>query len=728
MIPQHSRVIATRERAPFTRRTLWNVIFISLVLAFIALNHKSPNYSDYFANEQGVKVAAIDKSVETQQTLLAAQNALQAKITAIETKQTGEREALEAKIAYLEGKLAEATTPSSLRTNEGAQISPQTPLNDCLYHVNHVRGITLFSQNDEDGALLQTLNCIGGHGTKEYFEFGSENGNEVNTRVLRELYGWHGHLLDGRNENPDIPLHKEFFTPSNIISLMQKYNVSKELDVLSVDCDIDDFYVTREIFLGGYRPRVVINEFNINFGWEWSVAVQPKPVGEESNPAYFWKGDCYYGASAKAFISLMKAFGYSPVFANTVNLIFVRIDKARELGLALPSPEIFPGPLVRALHPDCPNKTWKIVGSVDIENAVNPSISHVDFANGMDEIVLDCKTFINKKTTVSSVIPLNRQVNWRIFTEIAKAKSGTEEKAKAASIVASQSATVTHKKAESDSKSSAYDSYLELRKILFQCDGDHEEPVQYWTYYFDCNDKRLLPSEMGSMLSKGKSMSNSMSKVRFKGTDVEFAGQTIDFLVAELFFLHPTPQYQGRYLEIGGYFGLEFSNSLFFDQYLGWDGWLFEPTSCYSEMVTNRPRAASFKQGLCKERVENMSFNGFGKCSASNAPCMPLTDMDGWEEGFDFASIDVEGAEMNVLEAIDFTKVKIKVLVVEWVNANRDTREEYLKKFGYVKVARFMWQGWGNADEIYYRPDLISFHIFDSSVPKEAVSFGQQKM
>jgi hypothetical protein len=73
---------------------------------------------------------------------------------------------------------------------------------------------------------------MGGHGSKEHFEFDSESGVEVNTRILRDLYGWTAHLLDGSLENPDIPLHKDFFTPSNIVSLLQKYEVSKHLDVL----------------------------------------------------------------------------------------------------------------------------------------------------------------------------------------------------------------------------------------------------------------------------------------------------------------------------------------------------------------------------------------------------------------------------------------------------------------------------------------------------------------
>ncbi|KAL3784924.1 hypothetical protein ACHAWO_001211 [Cyclotella atomus] len=269
--------------------------------------------------------------------------------TVPESKYNDEKKLLDAKIASLEAKLAELRAAPS---HNGA-------INDCLLHVNNVR-----------------------HGTKEFFEFGANTGVEVNTRVLRELYGWRGHLMDGGYENPSISLHKEFFTPTNIVDLLKKYDVSKELDVLSVDCDIDDFYVTREILVGGYRPRVLINEYNVNFGHEWSVAVKPKPA---------------------------KAFGYAPVFANPVNLIFVRIDKAEELGLALPSPDIF-GSIARALHPDCSGKTWKKIDDQVISKSVDPSISHVEFANGMDEIVLDSITYSSQKTQKD-------YLQWRVFRE-----------------------------------------------------------------------------------------------------------------------------------------------------------------------------------------------------------------------------------------------------------------------------------------------------------------------
>ncbi|EJK61162.1 hypothetical protein THAOC_18395 [Thalassiosira oceanica] len=271
--------------------------------------------------------------------------------------------------------------------------------NDCLSRVGTVQGIKLYSQNDEDGALLQTLRCMGGHGTKEYFEFGSETGMEVNTRVLRDLYGWRGHLLDGGNENPEINLHQEWFTPTNIVSLLEKYGASKHLDVLSVDTDYDDLYITREILLAGYRPRVLINEYNVNFGSQWSVSTIAKPMGKEEEVR--WRNDCYFGASAMALINLNKAFGYTPVFSNHVNLIFVNVDLAQELDLALPSVENFPGPKPLKLHGGCSHRTWKRIDAHSVRRATNTTMSHAEFADSLPDVALTHEDF----------------GDWRIFQE-----------------------------------------------------------------------------------------------------------------------------------------------------------------------------------------------------------------------------------------------------------------------------------------------------------------------
>ena len=246
---------------------------------------------------------------------------------------------------------------------------------------------------------------MGGHGTKEYFEFGSESGIEVNTRILRELYDWHGHLLDGGYEDPSISLHKEYFTPSNIVALLQKYKVNKNLDVLSIDTDYDDLWIMREILVNGYKPRILITEYNCNFGHEWAVSTVTKPIGKEED--IHWSGDCYFGASASAFIKLARVFGYTPVWSNTVNLIWIQIDQAIELNMMIPSVESFPGPYTRLLHPDCNGKIWKSIDNSNIAKATDSSISHEAFASGFADIKMIGKTYQNQ----------HGGKQWRVFKE-----------------------------------------------------------------------------------------------------------------------------------------------------------------------------------------------------------------------------------------------------------------------------------------------------------------------
>ena len=131
---------------------------------------------------------------------------------------------------------------------------------------------------------------------------------------LREVRGWKGLLMDGGYEDPTINLHKEIITPSNIVSLFSKYSVPRKFDLLSIDTDqasslemlrklcIPSWHIQRhpsqrhpsqrqqshhpqlDLFLmdsilrAGYRPRVLIVEFNRNFAWDDAYSVWvPKP-------------------------------------------------------------------------------------------------------------------------------------------------------------------------------------------------------------------------------------------------------------------------------------------------------------------------------------------------------------------------------------------------------------------------------------------------------------------
>ena len=105
-------------------------------------------------------------------------------------------------------------------------------------------GAKIYSQNNEDGITLRILEILEEHKipiNKFFFEFGGEDGKECNTRILRNE--WKGIILDGGNQNPSINLFREIVTWENIWDILKKYNIPKNLGILSIDIDYNDAYL-----------------------------------------------------------------------------------------------------------------------------------------------------------------------------------------------------------------------------------------------------------------------------------------------------------------------------------------------------------------------------------------------------------------------------------------------------------------------------------------------------
>lgn len=177
----------------------------------------------------------------------------------------------------------------------------------------------IYSQNGEDGITLYLKKKLLNDDSKEYFyvEFGVENGNECNTRILRDLPNWSGLLMDGSNENESINLRKEFITKENIVSLFQKYNVPKNINILSIDVDYNDFYILNEI-LKNYTCDIIICEYNSHH-----KPNEDKVVIYSSDT--MWDGTRYFGASLLALKNLCNKFDYDLFYCDKmgVNAFFV---------------------------------------------------------------------------------------------------------------------------------------------------------------------------------------------------------------------------------------------------------------------------------------------------------------------------------------------------------------------------------------------------------------------
>ena len=184
----------------------------------------------------------------------------------------------------------------------------------------------------------------------------------------------------------------------------------------------------------------------------------------------------------------------------------------------------------------------------------------------------------------------------------------------------------------------------------------------------------------------------------------------------------------GFFVECGAADGLAFSNSLFFELTHNWTGLLIEANpSEYGSLLqlnrkayvlnaclspTRRPGRMQFKEagvlGGLVDKLESShkEFIKENEPRADQRPsvlvnCFPLNDVLTaiGVRHVDYFSLDVEGAELDILETVDWTRLNIDVISVEYrvyggskigVDANATlTKLERLRKF-FAATGRFV--------------------------------------
>lgn len=181
--------------------------------------------------------------------------------------------------------------------------------------------MTDYSQSGESPMLWNIFEKIGTR-SKFAVEFGASDGYWLsNIRMFLEN-GWNGLQMEGIAE-PQNNVKNEFITKENINSLFEKYEVPKNLDLLSIDIDGNDYWIWEII---NYNPAVVIIEYNCNFHKDVSVAL-------EHDVNHRFDGSHAYAASFRAYDNLARQKGYY-FYAETAytNLIFVREEYREVLG------------------------------------------------------------------------------------------------------------------------------------------------------------------------------------------------------------------------------------------------------------------------------------------------------------------------------------------------------------------------------------------------------------
>ena len=201
-------------------------------------------------------------------------------------------------------------------------------------------GAQYWSQNYEDGMIAEIFRRIGAT-SKTFLEIGVGDGSENNTTVLLSA-GWKGTWIEGDpqcctaiqaslREMPDtaprLRLENSFVSPDNIGGLLAKLGIPEEIDLFSLDIDLNTYHIWAA--LTAFRPRVVVVEYNAAFppGQSW---IHPY----RSDGA--WDFTQAFGASLKAYETLGSRLGYCLVGCDLVgiNAFFVRKDLVGDLFVA----------------------------------------------------------------------------------------------------------------------------------------------------------------------------------------------------------------------------------------------------------------------------------------------------------------------------------------------------------------------------------------------------------
>lgn len=187
-----------------------------------------------------------------------------------------------------------------------------------------------------------------------------------------------------------------------------------------------------------------------------------------------------------------------------------------------------------------------------------------------------------------------------------------------------------------------------------------------------------------------------------------------DFVVDSIF----QGKRDGVFVDIGAHDGVTFSNTYFLESVRGWSGLLVEPNPVeYEKLVTSRRALA--ENSLVGSRSSGVEFHGFaGQTSVlSGSPShygwfhsrrvgkeakkqgvrpevfflnrVPLQDLlsNAGIKECDLLSIDVEGAEEDVLCSIDWETFSAKIILLE-SNLISAKLTRYLEQRGYFFLCR----------------------------------------
>lgn len=191
----------------------------------------------------------------------------------------------------------------------------------------------IFSQFGEDGIIQYLINNIPIE-NKVFVEFGVEDYQESNTRFLMMNNNWSGLVIDGSEKNINNLKKQEWFWRYDleaIAAFIDKDNINtilndtkyKNIGILSIDIDGNDYHILKQINIKRLNPAILITEYNSVFGKNRSITIPYDSKFQRTSAHY---SNLYYGASLAALTELANNLNYALIGCTSTgnNAFFIQ--------------------------------------------------------------------------------------------------------------------------------------------------------------------------------------------------------------------------------------------------------------------------------------------------------------------------------------------------------------------------------------------------------------------
>lgn len=195
-----------------------------------------------------------------------------------------------------------------------------------------------------------------------------------------------------------------------------------------------------------------------------------------------------------------------------------------------------------------------------------------------------------------------------------------------------------------------------------------------------------------------------------------------DRYIIDNFFKNKTG---GTFVELGAIDGLTFSNTYTLEKYFNWSGVLIEPSiELFDSLVSNRPKSKCYNYAISTKKGE-VQFDVYDHPAMTQVsemrspestgviqktvlyPTIPICEIlhDAEIKHIDFFSIDVEGAELDVLESMDWD-ISVDVMLLEIKNKVSSSAEKNIKCRDFLLSKGFIHHSDTLCDEVWIDPNF----------------------